>query len=512
MAILDLFKKRKKIFNKKRSFDGAGTGRLLADFKSIQQSADSELKTNLRTLRNRARQLARNNDYANRYLQLMRDNVVGSRGITLQNKARSDRINGFDTIANVVIEEGWRDWGFKQTCSADGKLTWLDAQNLFMETWARDGEVLIEIIETKPTPENKYGFSIRFLEADYLDEDYNEILNNGNSIRMGVEINSFGRPLAYHLCTTNPADTQFPNVRSKKYQRINANRLIHAYKINRPEATRGIPPMSVAMVDLQMLGKYMEAELVASRISASSMGVIKQSGDYVGDGVEDDYTPTISLEAGTFQKLDPNQEMTMFDPTHPTSQFETFTKTTLRSIASGLGVSYTSLANDLEGVSYSSIRQGALEERDYYKGMQKWMIDNFMGVVYKRWLQHSLTVGALQPFGANAPLPASKFDQFHRPRWQPRGWQWVDPQKESTAIAMQLNNGLITMQDALNFYGRDVQDHFEQITLEKQMADNMDIKTAFEPFGGGQSAFGSSKIDPFLDKSNEDFTEDENED
>ena len=71
----------------------------------------------------------------------------------------------------------------------------------------------------------------------------------------------------------------------------------------------------------------------SSRISASSMGVIKQSGDYVGDGVEDDYTPTISLEAGTFQKLDPNQDMTMFDPTHPTSQFETFTKTTLRSIA-----------------------------------------------------------------------------------------------------------------------------------------------------------------------------------
>ena len=509
MGILDLFKKRQKTKRHSRTFDGAGTGRLLADFKSVSASADSELKPSLKILRNRARQLARNNDYASRYIQLMRDNVVGSAGVNLQNRARSDRDrNRFDSLANVVVEEGWRAWGYAGVCTVDGKLSWLDCQRLFIETWARDGEVLIELFEQKPTEENPYGFAIRFLEADYLDESYNDVnSSNGNAIRMGVEIDKFGKPVAYYLASFNPSDTQFPNVGSKKYQRIESSRLIHAFRQDRPQATRGIPPLSVSMVDLQMLGKYMEAELVASRVSASSMGIIKKSGDYTGEGLEDTYNPTINLEAGTFQKLDPNEELTMFDPSHPTSQFESFVKGTLRGIASGLGVSYTSLANDLQGVSYSSIRQGALEERDYYRGLQAWMIDHFHGVIFKKWLQHSLTIRALQPFGANAPLPASKFRQFHRPRWTPRGWSWVDPQKEAMAIAVQLNNGMATMQDALNHYGRDVQDHFDQLNREKQMAEDANIKIAFQPFGGGQSAFGASKIDPTIIEESEEGSE-----
>ena len=60
------------------------------------------------------------------------------------------------------------------------------------------------------------------------------------------------------------------------------------------------------------------------------------------------------------------------------------------------------------------------------------------------------------------------------------------------AIAVQLNNGMATMQDALNHYGRDVQDHFDQLNREKQMAEDANIKIAFQPFGGGQSAFGAS--------------------
>ncbi|MFL3666772.1 MAG: hypothetical protein ACJ06V_09365 [Verrucomicrobiota bacterium] len=30
------------------------------------------------------------------------------------------------------------------------------------------------------------------------------------------------------------------------------------------------------------------------------------------------------------------------------------------------------IANDLEGVNYSSIRAGLLDEREYYKAVQRW--------------------------------------------------------------------------------------------------------------------------------------------
>ena len=40
--------------------------------------------------------------------------------------------------------------------------------------------------------------------------------------------------------------------------------------------------------------------------------------------------------------------------------FADFHASVLRSVASGLGISYVTLANNLEGVSYSSIRQASI--------------------------------------------------------------------------------------------------------------------------------------------------------
>ncbi|MGA1008746.1 MAG: hypothetical protein ACO3SE_09265, partial [Sedimenticolaceae bacterium] len=47
-----------------------------------------------------------------------------------------------------------------------------------------------------------------------------------------------------------------------------------------------------------------------------------------------------------------------------------------------------------------------------------------------------------------------------------------------------------------NQYGRDVEETFDQIEAEKQMAEQYGVKLAFQPFGGGQSAYGAGKIVP----------------
>ncbi len=53
-----------------RSYTGAKASRLLADFLSPSSSADKETRPALRTLRDRSRQLARNEPYANRAFEL----------------------------------------------------------------------------------------------------------------------------------------------------------------------------------------------------------------------------------------------------------------------------------------------------------------------------------------------------------------------------------------------------------------------------------------------------------
>jgi len=86
----------------------------------------------------------------------------------------------------------------------------------------------------------------------------------------------------------------------------------------------------------------------------------------------------------------------------------------LRGIASGMGVSYNSLAGDLEGANYSSLRQGALEDRDYWKTLQQWFIDHFMYPIYEAWLECAILSGAL------APLKASNAEKYKSVNFYPR--------------------------------------------------------------------------------------------
>lgn len=114
-------------------------------------------------------------------------NVVGQNGIRIQSKARNED-NSLDFIGNQIIEREFRKWGKKGNCTIDGKMSFLDAQKLFIETLARDGEVLVRHIKTN-NPLDPYR--IQFLDADYLDEEKNENLNNGQEIIMGVKLDKF---------------------------------------------------------------------------------------------------------------------------------------------------------------------------------------------------------------------------------------------------------------------------------------------------------------------------------
>lgn len=486
MGMFDIFRRRKpepKIT--KRRYDGANVGRLFSDFQVTQRSADSEIRYSLKTLRDRCRDLSRNNEYARRYLHLIKTNVVGERGATLQMKALNAD-GTLDSIANQQIEREWSRWSRVGNCTVDGRMSFADAQAMVIESLARDGECLIRIVNF---PGNRDRIALEFLEPDLIDEEKNERTREGNEIRMGVELDQYRRPIAYHLLTEHPGDYQFTQY-ARRTVRVEAENIIHLYLPDRAQQTRGVPWMSTAINSLKMLHGYREAELVAARTAASKMGFfISRSGEgFIGDDVEDSIIPLTDAEPGSFFQLPKDVEFQPWDPSHPTSAFGDFERSILRGVASGLGVSYHSLANDLTQTSYSSIRQGAIEDRDFFRMLQTYMIEHFVLRVFERWLTNALTIQIVR-------LPIDKFDKFYTAaQFRPRGFQWVDPQKEISAHVIALQNGLISMQDVANVYGRDVEEVFAQIARDKQLADQFGLKMAFEPFGGGQSPYGPGKI------------------
>lgn len=476
MGFFDRFRaKPKKVVPFKRSYAGASTSRLFDDFRSSERSADSELKPALTRLRSRSRDLARNNEYAKRYLNLLKNNVVGDRGFTLQVKALAAG-GKLDESGNQAVEDEWRSWGRYGNCTVDGKMSWIDVQKMVIESIARDGEAFVMIHRGA---EFKDSFSLQIIEPDRIDIEFSEYLANGNEVRMGVEIDKFKRPVAYHMLSYHPGDYDFTSIsKSPKHVRIAADKMFHVFKQLRAGQTRGEPWMSASMAGLKQLGALREAAVVNARVGASKMGFFTSpAGDgFVADDL-DGTVPIMDAEPGTFHQLPNGVEFTSFDPQYPSNEFESFHKAILKGIASGLeGASYTSLSNDLEATSYSSIRQGALEERDAYRNLQTFMIDSFIRRVYEAWLGSTMEIGAII-------VPVREYDRFaSKSEFRGRAWSWVDPQKEMSAAVMGMKNGILSLQDVANNYGKDTEELLAQIQRDKALMEQFGVQYALEPY------------------------------
>ena len=104
------------------------------------------------------------------------------------------------------------------------------------------------------------------------------------ALKMGVEVDKYDRPVAYHLYKDHPYDRVY--LAQAQHIRVPADEIIHAYLPQRAEQTRGVSLVATAMANVKMLNGYLEAEIVAARVGASKMGFFTSpDGDgYVGDG------------------------------------------------------------------------------------------------------------------------------------------------------------------------------------------------------------------------------------
>jgi lambda family phage portal protein len=424
-----------------QSFRGAIVNRLTADWIAAHLSADEEVKESLYTLRGRSRELVRNNAWARKYITLVVNNVVGHQGIMLQ--ARITRPNGKQNKElNKTIEKAWRDWGRKGNPTVDGKLSWRDVQRLAMKTVPMDGEFFTRKILGA---ENPYGFSLQTFDADQLDEGYNVTARSDNEpeIRMGVEVDPLGQPISYHFWTSHPSEIQ----KRRERQPIPAEEIIHLYDPYRVNQTRGVPWFSSVLSDLNMLRGYQENEFVASRAAAGKMGFFTRDADAAGSYSGDERKLRVDVEPGVLDELN--------------TAFGDFITSALRSIASGMGVSFTSLANDLSEVNFSSIRAGLLDERDNWKVTQQWLIEHLCWPVYREWVRMARLKGVLD---LRIPL-----ERYYEVEWQPRGWDWVDPLKDVQSAALAIKNRLNSRRNIAGSQGRDLEDVLDDLQTEQQM-------------------------------------------
>lgn len=462
-------------------FNAAALGRLTNDWATSSNSIDWDLRNSLPVLRARSRKEAQNNDYAAKFLQMVATHVVGPNGFNYQVRVKDINADGterLDTLDSKAIEDAFWRWMRPGNCDVTGKLSFFDVQRMFIETVARDGEGLARKVYSNAGP---FGFKLQLLDTDRLDTDHNETLANNNVIKMGVETTPFGQPVAYWLRVTHPGESPlYTYSGTKKYERVPADQIYHLFVSKRPEQSRGIPWMAPALMRMHNLRGYEEAAIVAARVGAAKMGFyVAPDGD--GTPLANDQDPTGKLisdaEAGVLEVLPAGYSFEKFDPDYPHAMFDAFVKTTLRGVASGLGVAYNTISNDLEGVNFSSIRTGVLEERDNWMVIQNWMIEQFLDDVFSTWLKFALLNKAISLPNGSA-LPASKFDKFNACTWQGRRWQWVDPQADINANVIAINNGLKSRADVIAEQGKDMDDTFASLKVEQDKLQDLGIQVA----------------------------------
>ena len=429
-----MFKFLRKFFA--RRFVAAQSGRLTADWVTSWIRTNDDIRRYLEVLIRRSRDLAKNNSDYRKYLDMRDRNVIGHKGIALQVKARNPD-GAPDIYANTAIETHWAEWGRARNgccCHDKQDVSWRQLSALVDRGFAVDGGALVQIVEGADNP---YLFSLKLL--DYLDCDIEKniaLLPGGGRIIMGVELDAADRPVAYHF------RQQDDRVRPA-YLRVPADQIIHLFKREFPGQVRGFPRGCAAILDLNMLDKYKETSLVGARAAAAQMGIweptVNTAAPFIpGQGASADLPgpPESEVSPGKIIVGKKGWSFKSFTPTQPVSAFADFVKAIWRSIANGLSVSYNDFANDLENVSFSSLRGGTLSERDGWMIDQAFLVESFCEVVYVRWLKMFLLSGL-------TTLPFGKFVKFLADRWMPRRWPWVDPKKDAEAAILLINNALI---------------------------------------------------------------------
>ena len=469
---------RKKAVRMARKYAAAQIDRLQAGWITQVQLIDTDIRAGLPTLRARSREEAQNNGYYKGFLRDLKENVVGAQGFQLISKPMDNDVD-IDVEAKNTIERHWRLWGKKENRPEISGQSFKSFCRLVIQSAAIDGEVFIW--EKKAVRVNPYRYSLRILEPGSVDVLLRKDLPNGGKINMGVEYDINRFPVAYHILA-DESDLEFfiHTETGRKYIRVPSAEVMHLFLHDGVWQTRGVPWIHPALLRFNQLDKYEEAELVAARGGASKMGFITE-GDagegYTGDESEDeadDDELIEEFEPGMIGRLKKGEEFTSFDPDHPNAIYPSFVKVNLRGIAAALGESYNQFAQDLEGVSFGSLRQGALSERAVWMGLQEWLIEEAFDRIFANWLQMGLIAGAITNRNGR-PLPSERLAKFLEHEWQPRRWDWIDPLKDTTADRFQQQDLTMSRSERIRKRGRQPAEVFGEIAAENKIMDTLGI-------------------------------------
>lgn len=408
----------------------------------------------------RSRDVIMNNDYARQFMRMFVQNVIGEDGIRFQASARK-RNGTLDSDLNEALQEAWMEWGQAVNCDLSEQESFVEIQQACATSLCTDGEFFIRIHEDK----SKFGLKLQVLDAQRCSpvETRKFQYARNHALYNGILFDRpTMKPVAYLFGGEHTNDNYYDDS-SQKYDKIPAEEILHGFLRERIGQHRGLPVIHTALSRTFSLDRYEESALQAARTGSGRAGFFEVDPNIPG-AEEATENEEIEIDPNSFTELPPGWKIGSYDPTYPHEMYEEFVRSGLRGMASGMGVSYHDLSNDLTDVNYSSIRQGALNIRYNWKLLQKWFIRRKHEKVYRRWLPIQLMRGNLRV--GRRVLTLNDLARCLEVTWTGRRWDWIDPKSEAVANTEQIKNMLISPSQVIRDLGRDPEEVWRQVAQD----------------------------------------------
>jgi lambda family phage portal protein len=439
------FEKIKKA--QQRKYDGASKGRHYHGWYSAELSANQEVLQSLSLLRNRSRDLGRNNAYAINATRVISNNVVGIGIIPSPRGIRDSQLK--------VIKDQWSEWAGKTICDYDDMNTFYGLQWLIMKTIIESGECLVRRV--RGTSKDEVPLRLQLLDGDFIDTAvHNGVWQTDNTITYyGIKFNRQGRRLGYWIFKGHP------NEFGGESEFVDAKEICHLYEVERAGQIRGVPMSCGVMLRLKDLEDYEFTERTRAKVAASfAVFVTEDSVESTNSGE----TPQLEkIEPGSIEYLPPGKSISVAQPP-TTAGYSDYVKSNLRGISAGFGASYESLTNDYSNVNFSSGRMGWLEMNKNVERLQ-WnlMVARFCDKVYP-WFIEAIQLAGYIPLSATPKVT-----------WTPPRREMIDPLKEAQAIKEQMRAGMISWQEVVRMNGYVPEELMAELKKDKEMWDKLQL-------------------------------------
>ncbi len=458
-------------------YDAARRDRRTENWNPASGSADSDLVWDIDILRDRARDVLRNNPYAAKGVSVIVDHVV-STGITPR-------------IGDENLNSLWKDWTGR--CDADGMDDFVGIQALVKRSMIESGEVIIRMRTRRIEDGFPVPLQLQVLEADYIDSRKNERLKNGNIIANGIEFDQLGRRAAYWLFPEHPGAQYIRRNEAMVSKRVDADDIIHLFLRERPGQTRGVSLLARVLLKMKELQDYDDAELLRKRIEAC-FGIFIQGSNELGSlgpVTQDSNRKRLEeIQPAMIHYMAPGEEVSFGQPAQ-NQTYNDFIITQLRAAAAGLEIPYELLTGDLSSTSYSSIRGGMLPFRNRCE-VYRWrlLVPRLCWPIWNRFYQLAELSGAW-----SGPKP--------KVEWTAPRYEWVDPIKDITAEIMAVRGGLMSLREAITRQGYDPDQLMQEISEDNKKLDDLGIVLDTDPRHVTQSGAAQSIISNHLEENSQ---------